>query len=176
MLTLDQMIRATFSLRNKVLPTASWEITKTGFGPGKDFGDSFSFTARFSAFTDPRMGYYDAVIAFYKVGWSATKDTEHPQGYEVLPGFTLYLERPSMSKHRAAVSCLCKDYYYTWWWYDYENQALDGEKFPKYMRKDGYDVSDPKRPRQRNSVEAPGLCKHILRLAQGLKQRGFLIN
>lgn len=53
----------------------------------------------------------------------------------------------------------CKDFYFTWQWYDKLNSALFGPPFPKYVRKT---ATYP----ERNPPHVTGLCKHLLKLVE----------
>ena len=74
----------------------------------------------------------------------------------------------SMSRDDCKVLCGCLDFYYTFAWYDHNKDALIG-KPPKPYQK----VPGSNRP-PRNPTNAPGICKHVMKLAEHLKAQGVL--
>lgn len=76
----------------------------------------------------------------------------------------------SASRNDCKVLCGCLDFYYTFAWYDYNRDALIG-KPPKPYQK----VPGSNRP-PRNPTNAPGICKHVMKLAEHLKAQGVMIS
>lgn len=67
------------------------------------------------------------------------------------------------------VRCSCMDFYYTFSWYNLQQNALSGEPMPPYTRVTPDSGLPPKNPR-----EVPGMCKHIIRLGDELKSKGVI--
>lgn len=74
----------------------------------------------------------------------------------------------SASNNDCKVLCGCLDFYYTFAWYDYNRDALIGNPPKPYQK-----VPGSNRP-PRNPTNAPGICKHIMKLAEHLKSAGVL--
>lgn len=110
---------------------------------------------------------YPMTIAFYNVSMSTTRDAEHQVLAKDRDSNEYYLERISMSKHKCQVRCSCRDFYFTWQWWDRSNKALFGPNFPKYVRKT---TTWP----ERNPGHYPGLCKHLMGFVEQLKNSGLL--
>jgi hypothetical protein len=64
------------------------------------------------------------------------------------------------------VKCTCKDFYWTFAWFNSANSALDG-KPPKPYRATGL------RP-PRNQPKVPGICKHLMKLRNELIADGII--
>lgn len=61
----------------------------------------------------------------------------------------------------------CRDFYFTWQWWDRQNAALFGPSFPRYKRKTTWWP-------ERNPGHFPGLCKHLIGFVEKLKSTGIL--
>jgi hypothetical protein len=79
-------------------------------------------------------------------------------------GETYYLEKLSPEKNNISVRCNCGDFHWRFNYYDHLDHSLYGKKRKKY--EGNYRV---------NPKELPGLCKHLLKLSQALKDAEILI-
>jgi hypothetical protein len=184
MLTLAKLIQSTASIRTKINDTNSFDITQLFPVPFK--GNLLVCQARFTPLTDKKRAYYDTVIVFHGLSFQNTENDEHSQGWEILPGRSIYGSKPSLRNTEVSVSCLCADFYYMWWYFNKEVHSLEGQNFPRYKRKDGEEPGSPGVPHKTksgkpghsrgavNPKKEPGLCKHLLVLAQYLASEGFI--
>lgn len=83
-------------------------------------------------------------------------------------GATEHIVPIASSVNDCKVLCECLDFYYTFAWYDYNKDSLIG-KPPKPYQK----VPGSNRP-PRNPTSAPGICKHVMKLAEHLKAQGVI--
>ena len=170
MLTLGQLIQSTSTFRQKINDTNNFDITQLFPVPFK--GNLLVVQARFTPLTDKKRGYYDTVIVFHGLSFQNTENDEHSQGWEILPGKSLYSSKPSLRETGVSVSCLCADFYYTYWLWDKNKSSLAGQNFPAYKRR----TAPPEQggyPR-RNPNKIPGLCKHLITLTSYLASEGFI--
>ncbi|TFH11190.1 MAG: hypothetical protein E4H14_01160 [Candidatus Thorarchaeota archaeon] len=73
----------------------------------------------------------------------------------------------ALAGSRAKVNCSCLDFHYRFAKLNYSADALVGNPPPLYQRK------TQTRP-PANPARVPGICKHIIRLVDMLKQQGIL--
>ncbi len=66
------------------------------------------------------------------------------------------------------VMCECLDFYYTFAWYDFNKDSLYGKPQKPYEK-----VPGSNRP-PRNPSNAPGICKHLMKVADHLQANGIL--
>jgi hypothetical protein len=64
------------------------------------------------------------------------------------------------------VKCSCMDFYYRFAQADYQNDGLDGEPPPPYVKKTDRPSVNP--------TNAPGMCKHLHKLEEQLETVGLL--
>jgi hypothetical protein len=69
-----------------------------------------------------------------------------------------WIEKPSTKDPKVTVRCTCKDYYFTWGWWNFKQGAMFGRQQKPYVRKtppppDGYPY--------RNPNKYAGSCKHV---------------
>jgi len=84
--------------------------------------------------------------------------------------FLLIENNISATTTEVQVRCSCTDFYYTWAYYNGDNNALIGSKPPAYMRKNASLIPI------RNRDKRPGLCKHNLLLIAILMKGGLISN
>jgi len=110
---------------------------------------------------------YELLIMFSGASFSETKDKDHPLKISLGSGAYIYMAKLSGSNTKVQVRCTCKDYYFMWQWWNKQESALFGGKFPTYKRKtDNYP--------ERNPDHVPGVCKHVIGLSEKLAQQGVL--
>lgn len=111
---------------------------------------------------------YSVLVRFNGVSYSEAPDKEHDLSIDKGHGVYLYAARPSFSRSDVQVRCQCKDFYFTWQYYDRQVKALAGPPFPKYVRKtDNYP--------ERNPLHVPGYCKHIEGMVRRLLEKKFIV-
>lgn len=82
-------------------------------------------------------------------------------------GTTRTIQPIPLATAQAKVNCNCLDFHYRFAKLNYSNDALVGNPPPLYQRK------TQTRP-PANPARVPGICKHIIRLVDNLKQQGIL--
>lgn len=169
MLTTAQLFRETVLLRSKVNPTAKFRITQITPDP---IQNTLIVKARYDTLTDKSMAYYDVYMIFHGLPNSDKRTSVYKLGIEVLPGKFLYSKHPSFNLTPVMVSCMCKDYFFTAWYWNMRNFAHQGTNLPFYRRKTppppvGYPYRNPR--------QKPFCCKHIVRLAKELSKKGILM-
>ena len=123
---------------------------------------------------DPRIiktgtSYYKQEIEFDGVDFSDYEDREHPIPINIARRarsdsiYSSKLDRDDKVK----VSCECRDFFFTWNYYNHNRaDALLG-KVALYRRKtDTYP--------ERNPGKVPGLCKHLVKLFDQIEKGGAL--
>jgi hypothetical protein len=168
MLSCLELVQRTFDLRDHVNATNSFELTRIVPLPMRGYGGLLGVEARFNPLTDKKKDHYTTIMVWHGVEWQNFKDSDHPFGMEIIPGYAMYCNRPSMAKTPVTVSCNCADYYYTWWWFDKEHTSYEGPKLPAYKKVPG-STRGP-----RNPAKAPGICKHLIAFITYLKKRNFI--
>ncbi len=172
MLTLRQLVESTRAIRTRFNPTGRASITRLAPVPA---GEAFAVQMRIEAVSDASMRYYDSTVVLFDIEYVAQKDPQHPLGVEVTPGQVLFFNRPSMGSTKAQCTCTCKNWYFQWQFYVDRAGSLSYDYFhgARYVRK----TPPPPlgRPYQ-NPRRVPGVCKHIARLIQIMRDRGFLVN
>ena len=73
----------------------------------------------------------------------------------------------SLTDARVKVNCSCLDFHYRFATWNYNDDALAGQKPPLYQRK----TTD--RPPV-NPTHVSGICKHLIKLADTLRQNGLI--
>lgn len=68
---------------------------------------------------------------------------------------------------RVKVNCTCLDFHYRFAMWNFNDNALAGPKPPLYQRK------TTNRP-PANPMQVPGICKHLIKLTDTLKQNGLI--
>lgn len=109
---------------------------------------------------------YNPVVQFEEVQFEDTDRTDNvsftgpgKQEFHVMP--------INLAQNDVKVRCDCLDFYYTFSSYNNSDGSLYGEPFPPYQRK------TTTRP-PRNPAHKPGMCKHLLRVIQELKNEGVV--
>jgi hypothetical protein len=141
--------------------------------------------ARFKPLSATTQPYYDTLIVFQDVKFSDARTRTHTLQVPLTRRTTAWVVRPSFTNTSVKVSCTCPDYYWTWWWYNSTSKnthAADDFTKPKGKRLTAIDPKTKRRyypppskrvpygtiPGSRNDKRVPGVCKHILALANQL--------
>lgn len=116
---------------------------------------------------------YPVTIVFHKVEYADDQSKEFPLSVTTGRGLPpVFAKQFSAGKTPVSVRCGCKDFYYTWYYYDYKASALAGPKFRPYKRKT---KPPPKGMPYRNPEKVPGLCKHIIGVFKLLQKQKILV-
>lgn len=81
-------------------------------------------------------------------------------------GTTRYLKPLSRQDSQVLVRCNCMDFYYRFNFYDHLDRSLYGNKRAPYVSKG---IGPPANP-----MEMPGECKHLMKMAEELRNAGLL--
>jgi len=81
-------------------------------------------------------------------------------------GRTVHLERLSAEDDDVIVRCSCKDFFWRFNYYDSLDKSLFGRKRKKYEGAELWEA---------NPSEAPGMCKHLMKMARVLEEAGLLV-
>lgn len=81
-------------------------------------------------------------------------------------GNVVYVEKPDVKKTPIRVRCSCVDFYFTFAYWDWKNDALFGPKPRPYKRK-----TTNRKPR--NPGKYPGFCKHIYNSIVWMQNSGY---
>ena len=162
---LKQIVQHRSKLRTTVPETASGRLYKMAPIPG---AYAIAVQYRFKTLTDDTMKFYSPSFLFHDINFSAKKDASHQLRIEVIKGKFLYANKPSFSSSKVQIVCTCRDFFYTWWYYNKNEHGVHlGPDLPSYTRKtDTYPA--------RNPNMTLGCCKHIIRAIQDMSSEGFL--
>lgn len=84
-------------------------------------------------------------------------------------GETYYVKKFHALRNPLTARCTCKDFYFTWSYWDLKAGCLYGPIPKPYKRKTTWMP-------ERNPLHIPGCCKHIYRAWDYLKRQGFTLN
>jgi hypothetical protein len=104
-----------------------------------------------------KRNYYKGtkLLQYYAV----VKSQSEPKGYSTIIAFSGVSDigtPPNLDSTPIRVRCSCRDYYFTYEWYNKRSGALAGGPHSVYTRKTAT------RP-ERNPAHLPGMCKHLIR-------------
>lgn len=108
---------------------------------------------------------YDSTILFHDVIF---EDQDRPDNVSFLGANKqeVHMVPIQMARNNAEVRCTCLDFYFTFSKWNQSDKSLYGDAPPPYT---------PKTDRApRNPTHRPGLCKHLLRVVQELKNEKVL--
>jgi len=171
MLSLGNLINSTLQLRQGFRTANKPQIRKIAPLP---LNQALVVQARVDALTDKRASSYTVTILFHGLNFTPVRKTSKVPGFwnalviEILPGKYAQVTSPSRKGTPCQVSCTCRDFYYTWFYYT----KGEGSFRPPVNFPAGFKNVPPKGIR--NPVAAPGVCKHIYELTYHMGQRGFL--
>jgi len=81
-------------------------------------------------------------------------------------GRQVRFHRPLIDENELALRCSCGDFYWRFNYFDHLDRSLYGRKRAKYeAKKVQWSV---------NPSESPGLCKHLIKMMQVLKESGLV--
>lgn len=152
---------------------------------------SLMFLYRFDPTTDPKpidmvtkrlMDHYDTLLLFPHLNFSTTRQGTYNYPVEVMPGVFQYIQRPSVNRNPVQVVCSCRDYYFSWDYFNGLIYARTGPAFQPYTRTDGLANGTPAyvdrfgtyHP-QPNPLGVPGICKHLVKSIEDLIRQRFLV-
>lgn len=128
------------------------------------------------------MDHYDVLIVFPHLNFTAEPIGKSNQPIDVLPGVVQYYQKPDYNRNPVAVTCSCHDYYFAWNYYNSLIYARSGPAFQTYARTDGKALGtqayiDKKGVYhgQPNSLKVPGVCKHLVKCIDAMKDSNFLV-
>ena len=107
---------------------------------------------------------YKVIMVFQKVDYSQKRDKTHTVDVKV-NGDTWYM-KPLTVKSKVQVRCSCKDFYFTFGYWDWTVGAIYGIKPKPYTRKT---TTYP----ERNPAHAPGICKHLIAVMNKVKRSKY---
>lgn len=111
---------------------------------------------------------YDAAIMFNDVNFEDS-DTPSNITFKATDGDDYHMTKLHARGNEVKVKCDCMDFYYRFAIHNFSDGSLYGKKPPPYRRK-----TDTRPPANPNNV--PGLCKHLMKLAQALHQSNMLVD
>ena len=100
-------------------------------------------------------------------------------------GWEVHFKVPSVTRNPVSVRCQCRDFYFTFWFANFKNAGAHlGGGLPPYKPyktingKKVYRDEQERKQREadglwRNPDGTPGLCKHLLRVYELIKKKGF---
>ena len=77
-----------------------------------------------------------------------------------------HLHRPSLENNDIRVRCNCKDFYWRFNYYDHLDHSLYGRKRAPYVALHNSGSANPE--------EMPGMCKHLMKMAEVLQASGVI--
>jgi hypothetical protein len=108
---------------------------------------------------------YNPIILFKRVNYHDSSSGRNVVEITANNGLSYYFEKISHNND-VLVRCNCKDFYWRFNYEDKRDQSLWGRVRAKYEAKFNPGASNP--------LEMPGMCKHLIKLAQSLSQAGIL--
>lgn len=112
-------------------------------------------------------GSYKVVIELEGVNISTQPQTDMVE-LQASNGKIYYIAPISYNLTQAKVSCQCLDFYMRFAFYDYNANALYGDKPKPYIKRPGSNRGPA------NPSRVPGMCKHIRATAYKMKDDGIL--
>jgi hypothetical protein len=104
---------------------------------------------------------YQLTMIIHGVEYSDKPSPQFPLTVSLGQGNYKYACQMPVSGTRVQCRCSCRDFYFTWSWWDKQNHALAGPAMKPYVRKTtGWPV--------RNPLSTPGVCKHLKSLTKKL--------
>ena len=111
---------------------------------------------------------YEISVMFSGVLYSPKQSNIFPIPVDLGQGEQMFMKLLKTDNTPVQVRCSCKDYRFTWAWYNKVNHGLFGRNFPPYVRKTNWMP-------ERNPLKVPGVCKHVLAVFDKLtKEYGMI--
>jgi len=111
---------------------------------------------------------YDPIMQFSDVEYQ-DEDTNENVTFVASDGEQYHIVPISLMRNNVKVKGNCLDFFYRFATYNFVDGSLYGQKPPPYRRK------TTTRP-PANLLKIPGLCKHLIKLGQALKQSGLVVD
>lgn len=109
---------------------------------------------------------YNPIIVFKGVQYHPQKDQENRVEIVASDGNHYVFEKLSYANNDVLVRCDCKDFYWRFNYFDHLDDSLYGRKRAAYTALVN--------PGSANPLEMPGMCKHLMKLAQALDHANAL--
>jgi hypothetical protein len=115
---------------------------------------------RSAAFNEENGHHYNPIILFKRANFNPQNNAvqflaaDNEQPYQV--------QKLSLNGTHVLLRCECKDFFWRFNYYDWIDKSLWGPKRKPYEAK--------LRPGTANPMEMPGMCKHLMALAKGLRE------
>jgi hypothetical protein len=107
---------------------------------------------------------YSPIIVFKNVRYH---DEDAPGLIKIRSeGRMYYLEQPSLEDSDVLVRCSCGDFFWRFNYFDHLDKSLSGPKRKKYEAKHN--------PGSANPMRLPGECKHLMKMAEVLRNTGII--
>jgi hypothetical protein len=117
-----------------------------------------------SAYNDEKGTAYNPMILFKNVKYHSTREKNLAE-IVASNGRNYFLEKLKLQQD-VVLRCNCQDFYWRFNYEDYKDRSLYGTLRRKYEAK--FD------PGSTNPLELPGMCKHLIKLAQSLNDFDIL--
>lgn len=111
---------------------------------------------------------YDTKVLFLDVTYE-DEDTNNNITFVATDGDNYHIVPISLSTCNVKVRCNCLDFYYRFANWNGRDEALYGNPPPPYRRK------TQNRPPV-NPDQVPGLCKHVIKTVQSLREAGLVVS
>lgn len=105
---------------------------------------------------------YDSIIVFKGVNYGGKQTT-----VTASDGLKYSFDKLSLESTDVMLRCNCPDFYWRFNYYNHLDKSLYGSKRGKYESKGGLPA---------NPMELPGMCKHLMKMAEMLSGSGILID
>lgn len=105
-------------------------------------------------------GKYTTSIMFEKVRY-VEQGTQYAAGFTAVDGKEYFVLPLRQTREDVKVNCTCLDFYYRFAAWNQKDKSLNGEPPKPYIKKGNREPVNPD--------QVPGVCKHILKLADTLK-------
>ena len=110
---------------------------------------------------------YDPVLQFNQVDFDE-EDTDQNVTFTGSDGEAYHIVPISLMRNNVQVKCTCLDFFYRFASFNFVDGSLYGQKPPPYQRR------TQTRP-PANILKIPGLCKHLIKTGEALKQSGLVV-
>lgn len=119
---------------------------------------------RSAAFNEENGHHYNPIILFKQVNFNPQQNivpfvaADNDQHYQV--------QKLSLNNTHVLLRCECKDFFWRFNYYDHLDRSLWGRKRKPYEALWN--------PGSANPMEMPGMCKHLMKMAQTLQEIGLV--
>ena len=109
---------------------------------------------------------YNPKIMFLQVEYE-DEDTQQNVTFTGSDGQEYHIQPINLNGSNCKVACTCLDFYWRFASFNYNDQSLIGQKPPPYQKR-----SETRGPA--NPAQVPGVCKHIIKTVENLRQTGLV--